>query len=89
VGDELLKRMVVEVLADSDNVSAVPSNVFDAKKDVGIRTPQSIGKPEEVLQQLRLVLETGFDEAVLTSLEIECVAFFLVEKNFEECCVHQ
>jgi hypothetical protein len=71
VGNELLKGMVVEVLADADDVSATPSNIFDANKDVGIRAPQSIGKPEEVLQQLRLVLKTGFDEAVQISLEIE------------------
>jgi hypothetical protein len=88
VGNELLKGMVVEVLVNSDNVSATPSNILNADKDVGIGTPQSIGEPEEVLQQLRLDLETGLDEAVLISLEIKSVAFFLVEKNFEESSVH-
>jgi len=81
--------MVVEVLADSDNLSAASSNVFDANEDVAIRTPEGIGKPEEVLQHLRLVIETGFDKAVLISLEIECIAFFLVKENFEQCWIHQ
>lgn len=83
VHELLLARILILVCILYSTNDGPPWPFLDADKDVGFPVTLRVGKGQDVLQQFRLVMIFRHHEAVLISLEVQPIAFILIEEFFK------
>jgi hypothetical protein len=86
--DELLERMVGQMVRNANNDASTSLHVLDANQDVGVRTPPCVRESDDILGQFGPLVVTGSVELVLIAFEVEGYPFVFVQQSLEQISLH-